>query len=452
MTFWPLTCALLLLPAAAFSQTGGEPGRFTLPAGTPLPVKIAGHLPMKAGQPLRTELLYPVYVDDQLVLPARTVITGSTVSLSPDRTRRLHARLRADFTPFHTPVVRFDHILPPIGPAIPIATGTASNGAPIDRVVRTPVPKGGIVGQYFAFAVQHVKDTVQTIVGPDKADRALQFLYSQLPYHPERIAKNTAWTVETTLPVTLSPISAPPAAPEPKPTRLDKALAFTAAKPPADSNGQPTWILQAYLDDAISSETSKPNQAIRATVAEPVLNLDGSVAVPQGSVLSGSITQARPSRRFARMGVLRLKFSELKLPGQEAEAVRTTLRGTDSGDALAMDSEGDVKPKPQDKILVPALLIILASQPFDRGHHGDHDGMGGKDAEASGSLGLISLIVGTAAQQPNFAIGLGFYSSALSIYPRYFSKGAKVAFPRDTRIVVETTPQRSAAIKPATQP
>lgn len=72
--------------------------------------------------------------------------------------------------------------------------------------------------------------------------------------------------------------------------------------------------------------------------------------------------------------------------------------------------------------------------------------MAGKNAVASSSLGLISLIVGTAARQPNFAIGLGMYSTALSIYPRYFGKGESVAFPKDTRIVIQTTATKSTSL------
>jgi hypothetical protein len=440
---------LVLLPAAAFAQV-------TLPPGTQLPVSIPQHLPMKAGEPIRAELLYPVYADNQLILPAKTIVTGTVVSLSPNHHKRLNARLRADFTPFHIPVVRFDAIVAPDGSATPIATSTATDGAPIYRVVRTPAPKGGIVGQYFHILLQYGDDTIQTFIGPNKGDRLLQFIYGQLPYHPERIAKGTAWTVETAAPVAIAPLPPPPPVPEPEPSRfrLIRTKSPAYVPPPPAPGERPTWILQAYLNDAISSETSKTGQAIHATVAEPVLNADSTVAVPQGAILTGTVTQARPARKFARAGLLRFNFSEIKLPGQDTQTVRTSLAGADSsgGQQLDMNSEGDVKPKPQDKILIPALLIILASQPFDRGHHGDGDGMGGKDAEASGSLGLLSLIIGTAARQPNFAIGLGFYSAALSIYPRYFARGAKVAFPKDTRIVIQTTGSRSSALRPTTQP
>src|ERR1700722_14986266 len=116
----------------------------TLPPGTPLPVQIAGPLPMKAGEPIRAELLYAVYDHDQLILPAKTIVTGTVVSLTPDHTRRIHARLRGDFTPFHTPVVRFTGIVLADGSTVPITTGTATDGAPIFRLVAPPPHKGGL--------------------------------------------------------------------------------------------------------------------------------------------------------------------------------------------------------------------------------------------------------------------------------------------------------------------
>ena len=404
---------------------------------------------MKAGEAVRGELLYPVYQDNQLVLPAHTVIGGTVVALKPDHAHRVTARLRADFTPFHTPIVRFDHILAPDGTTIPISTAEGTDGAPIYRVVRTLTPQGGLIGQYFRIGLQYLDNTIQMFLGPEKGDRFLQFLYRQLPYHPERIQKGTAWTIETTSALTIAPLAAPPPIPEKKPSRfrLVRTKTLTLDAVAATTGERKTWILQAYLNDAISSETSKANQVIHATVAEPVMNPDGSVGVPTGAVLTGTVTQAKASRHFDRAGVLRFKFSEIQLPGQESQQVRTTLAEADSADGgqMNMNAEGQVQPKRKDKILIPALLILMASRPFDREHN--HD-MVGKNATASSGIGLITLVVGVAAQQPNFAVGIGMYSAAVSIYPRYFGKGAKVAFPKDTRIVIQTTATRVVSLKP----
>lgn len=409
---------------------------------------------MRAGQPLRAELLYPVYRDNRMVLPAHTVVTGTVLALTPDPTRRVKSRLRGDFTPFHTPVVRFDAIVAPDGTRIPVVTGEASGGAPVYRVVRDPDAEGSLFHRLFIQARQQADDTVQTFIGPDKGDRFAQFILNQLPYHPERISGATAWTVETSAPLTMAAaLPAPPAPPPPLPghLRLVHPAPPAAARPEAANEEHPTWILQAYLDQPLSSEVSIANQTIHATVAEPVLNPDGSVAVPEGAVLSGTVTQARPSRRFARVGVLRFNFSQLTLPNQAPQTVRTTLTGADSSSAQALNinAEGQATPKTENKVIVPAILLLLAARPLDRDGGREHH-MLGKEAVASGSLGLISLIVGTAAQQPNLAAGLGYYSAALSIYPRWIAKGAPVSFPKDTRVVIQTTGTRSAALKPAT--
>ena len=35
---------------------------------------------------------------------------------------------------------------------------------------------------------------------PGRGDRLVQFIYTQLPYHPERIETGTAWTVDLAQP------------------------------------------------------------------------------------------------------------------------------------------------------------------------------------------------------------------------------------------------------------
>ncbi len=435
MTLRCCLLVLLLAPSASLCQTS-----ITVPSGTPLPVQVDRELPMRAGEPLRGELMYPVYVGERLVLPAKTVVTGTVVSLKPDRTRRIHARLRADFTPFHIPAVRFDHVLLADGTSVPLATGTATDGAPIYRLVAPAPHKGGMVAQQLRVLEQAVKDRVAVVTGPNKAERLKQFFWSQMPYHPERIAKGTAWTVETAAALDV-PVSASAAASGP---------AASGASPAANGEPEKTWVLQAYLNQAISSAASKTGETIRATVATPVLNADGSVAVPVGSVMTGSVTQARPARSFGRAGVLRFSFRELKLPGEDAMSVQAALTGADSASdgEMAMNSEGEVKPKPQDKVIVPLLLIALAARPLDRDGGRDNH-MLGKDAVASNALGMIGLIVGTAAQRPNLAAGIGYYGAAISIYERIFRTGKEVRFGRDTRVVIQTTARRAPAIRPA---
>jgi hypothetical protein len=52
------------------------------------------------------------------------------VTLEADTKTRWHARLRGDFTPFHTVRIQFDELMLPSGP-LPIVGSTATNGAPV---------------------------------------------------------------------------------------------------------------------------------------------------------------------------------------------------------------------------------------------------------------------------------------------------------------------------------
>ena len=431
-----LLLPLLLIPYVAHSQGPA----LTLPAGTPLPVQIPDHLPMRVGQPIRANLIYPVYAGNILVLPPSTVVTGVVTALHSNHSRRITARLRGDFTPFYIPIVRFNSITLADGSTLPIATGTATDGAPIYRLVAPPPRKGGFIHQQWNNGVQVLKDKLSIVTGPDKRDRLVQFLYTQLPYHPQRIEKKTAWTVETSEPLALPPQAAALAAADPPP-----APSATTSSMPTAPEGDKPWIIQAYLGEPLSSATSRSGQQIKATVAEPIFNPDHTIAVPEGATMIGAVTQSKPARRFGRAGALHFDFRQIVLP-TGAQNVQASLTGADSASdqKLALDSEGQVKPKPQDKILVPFALLVLAARPFDS----DGGDSIGNNAVASNSLGILGFIVGTAAGQPNIAAGIGYYGAAISIYERWIKRGREVSFARDTRLVLQTTPRRSAVLHP----
>ncbi len=443
------TCAAL--PASSVARC--ESPTVSIPAGTPLAVKIGAPLPMKVGEPIRAEMIYPVYVDNRLVLPAGTVVRGSVVSLRPNRARRIRALLGGDFTPFHTPVVRFDHILLADGTSVALEAEPASEGAPIYRVVAPPAAKGGFLHREFDMGLTVARADLAVFTAPGKADRIRQFVYNEIPYHPQRIEKGTAWTIETSGAMEVSP--QPPPAPVAAPLHPVRHPHFWQVQPPAtkpEGASAGSWMIRAYLDTPISSETTKKGQPISASVVEPVLNPDGSVAVPQGAILVGAVTQARHSRLFGRTGILSFNFNSLTLPGEKPQNVAATLTGADSnGAALALNSEGQVKSRPQDKIAIPVLLTAMASWPLHETHQGG-DQYGKNGAGGAAGLGLLGTVAGLAGSSPYAAAGIGYWGAAVAIYYRWIAHGTKIAFAKDTRIVVQTTPRHSAPIRPNPQP
>jgi hypothetical protein len=442
--------AFVLLPAAVLCQS--EPG--TVPSGTPLALKIDQNYPMRAGQLIRAHLLYPIYVDNKLLIPKDTVVTGSVVDLRSDHTRRVNAILGGDFTPFHTPEVCFTQIILPDGATIPFTSGTAATGTQIYRAVAPSPSKGGFLHQEFNAGLTAARSDVATFTAPGKGDRLLQFIYGRLPYHPQRIEKDTSWTIETTAALDLPAQPAPLAAPEAPPTRKPHFWEPQIPVQPPPSNDS-AWIVQANLATKVSSETSKTGQAIQAVVAEPIYNPDHTIAVPQGATLVGTVTRAKPARLFGRTGVLSFNFSQLTFPNAEVQTVETRLTGADSAQDIALNSEGQAKSKPQDKIMLPLFLAMLAARPLDQ-DHGRHGGDGGQTGKngvgGAAGLGLVGTIVGIAGGSPYAAAGIGYWGAARAVYARWIARGQKVTFAKDTRIVVETTARRAAPMKPNAPP
>jgi len=428
MDFRNLSLCLLALYAAS-----GTAQSTTLPIATPLPVQIEDHLPLRVGQSIRAQLIYPVYLDTKLVLPKDTIVAGTVIAFRSNHSQRIHSRLQGDFTPYRIPVVRFNQLILADGTILPLGTDTATDGAPIYRLVAPPPRKGGFIRQQYDNGVQLLRDQAAIFTAPGKGDRALQFLYHQIPYHPQRIEKGTAWTVETTQPIVV-PTHA--AAPDPPPAPAASASPDTP----------PTWIIQAYLGQQLTSASAQSGQPIHATVAEPIYNPDHTIAVPQGATLIGAVTQAKPARSFGRAGTLRFDFNQIVMPSGQTQNVQAALTGADSASAaeLALNSEGQVKPKPQDKLIVPLILGILASRTLDQdGHH-----QLAKNTVGANGIGLVGNIISLAGVSTKVAAGIGFYGTAVALYYRWIARGRQVSFNRDTRLVLQTTARHAVVLKP----
>jgi len=405
-----------------------------VPAGTSLQVEVAHKYPMKVGEAIEGRLLHPIYVNNQLVVPSNTPLQGKVIALEPDKKTRLQGRLRGDFTPFHTAEVRFDQLVLP-GGVVAISAAFAEKGAPVIHLSTPGVaPKTSFVAREWAQAKSQLHDRIAFFTAPGKGDRALQMLYHQLPYHPERIEAHTAWNFELTEPLTL-PVAAINA-PE------------TAVAPPAGVHQPEAWWIHADLAGAVTSATAKPGDAVQALVIEPVYDKDRQMVVPQGSILVGHVTTAKAARPLGRNGKLRFTFQEIRFPEGVNRQVEGSLAGasTEKTQNLSLDAEGTITPRSQASAIAPLLLTMLAGRALDQ------DGnMYADTGVASNGFGVIGRIVGMAAGNRNIAAGIGFYAAGLSFYQNFLRSGHDVVFPKDTRIEIQTTPLRAPVLKPEGQ-
>jgi hypothetical protein len=429
-----LACSPLfaLLPALSHGQATS----IQIPTTVPLSIELLQHVPMKAGEALQGRLLYGIYVDNQLALPAGTIVCGTVVQLDSDRSRRIHSRLRGDFTPFHLPVVRFDQMVFPDGRRLAITSDGAKDGAPLLSLSPPPGKKRrSFIGQQIEEAKQRVKSTVALFTAPGKGDRLVQFVYGQLPYHPERIETGTAWTVALSKPLDLTFRPS-----ENGGEQASKRQTAAGASAPAEPQDGEEWRLRAYLQRTISSTNDKPGDTFQAVVAEPVFNPQHDLVVPEGSVLVGEITQAKPARSFGRQGKLRFRFKELKLPSGFSQPVAGTLAGINSTKSanLEMDPEGSIRPQSQNRVIAPLVLILLAGRGFD-----DDGNQVLNSALASNGFGIVGRVVGMAASSRNVAGCIGVYGAAVSVYDLWLARGHDIVFEKNTRIEVTTRPNHS---------
>ncbi|MGH9585577.1 MAG: hypothetical protein ACRD3F_01395 [Acidobacteriaceae bacterium] len=438
----PLFIILALLSAVPSLVAQQNP--YQVPATTPLSVQLEKHVPMKMGEALECHLLYPVYAKNQLVIPAGSILRGSVVALKPDRSRRIHSKLWGDFTPFYIPVVHFDQLEFPDGTIKQIATKNATGGAPVLHL-STPGPKKShsLIYREIAAVKEQAKQTVALVTAPGRKDRLVQFLYTQLPYHPQRIETATMWTAALAQPLSLKPykisVGLKNDPPVPSPAQ-HKSRPSQTSQESAKSREQSAWHLRAYLEQTISSATEKQGNTFEAIVAEPVFNSDHTVAVPEGSVLVGTITQVKPARSFGRAGKLRFDFRELKLPNNGAsQNVQGSLAGADASKSqqLQIDAEGGVHSKPQNRVIVPLVLTFLAGRALD-----EDGSLAGNAAVASNGFGIIGRVAGMVGGSRDLAAGIGFYAAGLSFSERWLVKGQNVVFPKNTRIEVTTVPSR----------
>lgn len=434
-----LAAIALLLPAALGASA--QESAIQIPSDTPLPVQLGKHVPMKKGEPLQCHLLYAVYVDNKLAIPAGSVVRGTVIALKVDRSKRLRSRLWGDFTPFHIPVVRFNELILPNGTAEQLASDDATDGAPVLHL-SPPISEGprSLIGRQVAQAKEQAKATIALVTAPGRTDRLVQFIYRQLPYHPERIETATSWTATLAQPLTLKANEIPAKAESDRadashdPGRPPKKLAAMTSEDAA------AWHIRAYLEQTISSANEKAGDTFEAKVAEPVFNPDHSLAVPEGSLLEGTITKAKPGRSFGRAGTLRFDFRSLKLPGEPPKHVTGTLTGADAAKAeqLELDQEGGVKSKPQNRVIVPLVLTLLAGRTLS-----DDGSVASNAAVGSNGFGAIGRVVGMAAGSKGLAAAIGFYGAGLSLSERWLVRGPNVSFQKNTRIEVTTIPSRN---------
>lgn len=109
------------------------------------------------------------------------------------------------------------------------------------------------------------------------------------------------------------------------PTPTENAPANSTAEP----HSLPSGIdILAALDTPLSSRTAKVGDHFTATIAAPVHDASGNVVIPEGSKLSGQVsddTDSKLASAIKDMGHLDLRFTDIQLPSGADVPLDATL-------------------------------------------------------------------------------------------------------------------------------
>jgi len=397
-------------------------------AGVPLHIRVTRTAKIHLGAPVEGVLTESIYVSDRLVLPKGAAVRGTVSAYAPvARKVRAQALLNGDVTPLHDPVVDFNDLhLEGAGGEVHLHSNAHIRNTRIVRF-KASSKKPSVRERVTAAVRQRVKSTYDEIFGPNKKDHALKLLYSQLPYHPQRIWAGTQFIADLETPVFVDLPGQPPAPRAPAPS-LDGIN------------------VSARLAETVDSAGAKKGDEVTAIVTQPVFDAGHNLILAEGAELEGSITQSKSARSFGRNGSLRFAFRGVKSEGQPVQRAYGTLTGAegDAGQNLKVNQEGEVSANPDgNRFVAPLLLALTARAGRDHHHHDDGDGNIGGETVASNGFGLVARVIALTAANANVATGFGVYALGKSIYFRFLSRGNQVSFLKDTQVEVKLSSRES---------
>ncbi|HEV2960617.1 MAG TPA: hypothetical protein VG649_02250 [Candidatus Angelobacter sp.] len=428
------SASLLLSAQFAASQESAAPEQtrtVAVDAGVPIHVVLDKRVSFtKTGQPLRGHISQPIYVYDQVAVPAGTTVLGKVAEVHPvAKRKRVDAILGGDFTPLCEATVEFDTLVFEDGRKVAIQSAGAARDSAVVRMAPS-TQKGlwqqtkGAVRTAVLTQKQNLEDMIRK---PNKMERLKNGLLAKLPYHPQVFDAGAQFVAELKTPIQVQ-VHAQPSTEAAKTEDL-------GAHPAADT------VLHARLSSELSSATNQRGDPVEAVLTEPVYSADHHLLLPEGTRLLGSILVANPAKRLGQNGELRFTFKEVQLASGAKSPMRGQLTGADASKAVnvTIDEEGGAHAtESKAKYLAPLAIVLLAQATGESDNDGVNGSSGGSvnNGVAGGGFGLMGRLLALSAGSRFVAYGIGYYGAARSIYSRFIARGHDVVFPRDTQIEI----------------
>jgi hypothetical protein len=403
-------------------------------AGTPIKVALDSEVRVReVGQAVHGKTTEPVYAFDKLLIPVGTVVNGkvSAIDAVSKKVRTLDAT-DGNFSPHRNVHVQFDDLV--MGDGRHVALQTVASPAP-DGVLRfvsanekekqknkAEEAAGKKISATKQAIRQQWSDLQKQIHEPGKMHKLKRLALAQLPVHPQYIKAGTSFNADLQQPLDFGTEAVKP-----------EALTNIGAPPPTGS------VVHARLVTPLNSSTAKKGDPVEALITEPLVVSDHLI-LPEGSVIKGSVMQARPARRLGKNGQLRILFHQVAPPNGVDQKVETSLEGVAvaKGENLKLDAEGGAQvTTPRTRYLTTGIQVMLAASQASPDRDAGRDGVnGGEAANGASGFRFVGMIVGIAAHSRVVSAGFGSYGAAMSIYYHFLARGRDVVYPKDMAMVI----------------
>jgi hypothetical protein len=434
-------CASLILPlaatAAARPQEGADAVRAVVAEGTTMRVALDRKVRIASvGQEVTAIVIEPVYAFDRVVIAAGTRVVGHIAQLpgasAMTRTQRV---MSGDFTPPRTALVQFDRLMPDGGSPLEVKTRASAGSENVTLKVAEALPEEpGLSQRAREEAARRLKDAIAVVAASGKLERLKDASVASLPYHPTYLRKGTVYAATLTSPLDFGSVASIP-----------RAAAGTPPKPGS--------ILAARLLTPIHSARSVRGDRVEAILTQPVFAADGSLILPEGTKLEGSVTFSKGARRFHRNGQLRFLFERVQPPDGTGGRLLASLYSVEArqADRVSVDDEGGAtSTNASTRFIAPAVgaLALVGSlhssvDPTGADGGGPETNYGVPGSSAAGGMigfGALGVVLTQASRWVTVAITS--YGVVRTTYSAIFGRGRDVVFPAGTAIQVRLAPAR----------
>jgi len=428
--------------ASRFQTTPSSPQFIALsvPRGTPLQVALDQEIRVKrVGQPVHARIVEPVYAFDRLVVPVGSQITGQVTKIGEiSGGKRTIAALDADFSPERKVEVSFNELALPDGRHFQLQTSVSPGSGQVIRFVAAAESKErkGIkdaasekTRQAKEQAKQDWDNAMKQLKTPGRVHRLKRYVEAQLPVHAQYIPVGTVYFAELNAPLDFGTELMTP----------QIASSIGGPLPPGS-------VVHARLITPLTSAASQKGEAVEAVISQPLLDGDHHLILPQGSRLTGTVSQVQPAHRLKKNGLLRIKFQELIQPDGIQEKVDATLEGVQSGkDAnVKLDSEGGAEATTsKTRYLATAVALTLAAASANGGDTDVDNGVaharantGAQVAGGVNGFKVVGMVLGLAVHSRALGYTMGAYGAGMSVYSGFFARGHEVVFPKNTAMEI----------------